>query len=511
MSKYRLPIWKEAPFIRIIIPFISGIVLGAYTGIQEKYWLAFVLVCFIVLLLQASAGLSHKFRFRYYFGFATNVLIVATGGFITELKNPFVNEDVIASQQGIYVVSLEEPPSEKKSSWKALSSIECIRDGNKDFYPETYLLIYFRKDSNLILPQYGSRIAFKKKTQKIQNFTPGSSFDYQRYCALKNIHYQVFLHTTEIIHLPGNSGNFLDNLLFTIQRWVVSVLQKNIAGKKEYGLAEALLIGYKNDLDKNLIQSYSNTGVVHVVAISGLHLGLIYFILNIIFGRVKGKVLKAVIIISGLWLFSLLAGGGPSVLRSALMFSIIVIGESFSKKSTVLNNLAVSAFLLLCFDPYWLWDLGFILSYSALLSIVMFMKPIYNVYISENRLLDAVWKVNAVTISAQILTLPVLLYYFHQFPNLFIITNFVAIPLSSIILIGEILLCVVSFIEPVAMFCGNLLTIAIKLMNGIVEYIDKLPFSSTKNIDINLIQVVLLYVFIALAADFVMIKHKSWQ
>ena len=149
---------------------------------------------------------------------------------------------------------------------------------------------------------------------------------------------------------------------------MINVLQKNIAGKKECGLAEALLIGYRNDLDKNLIQSYSNTGVVHVVAISGLHLGLVYFILTTICGRVKIKLLKAAIIISGLWLFSLLAGGGPSVLRSALMFSIIVIGESFSKKSTVMNNLAVSAFLLLCFDPYWLWDLGFILSYTELLA-----------------------------------------------------------------------------------------------------------------------------------------------
>lgn len=511
MRKYQLPYWKEAPFIRVIIPFIVGVVISYYTGIREKYWLATILFCLSIFLLHALTNLSNKFRFRYFIGFAVNILIVTTGGIITQVKSPFINQDVITAGPATYIVSLKEPPLEKKSSWKVMCNVEYIRKGNTDYHPETYLLIYIKKDSNLVLPQYGNRIAFRKKPEKIQNFIAGSSFDYQRYCALKNIHYQVFLKPSEIVYLPGNNANFVNKVLFTIQKWVVGILQKNIEGRRECGLAEALLIGYKNDLDKGLIQSYSNTGVVHVVAISGLHLGLIYFILNKICGRIKRKLLKLTIIITGLWLFSLLAGGGPSVLRSAVMFSTIIIGECFSKKSTVLNNLAVSAFALLCFDPYWLWDLGFILSYSALLGIVLFMKPVYNIYISENKLIDTVWKMNAVTISAQILTLPVHLYYFHQFPNLFILTNLIAIPLSSIILIGEIILCAVSIIEPIGILSGKILTLAIKLMNGIVEFIDRLPFSSTKNIDINLMQVVLLYVLIAFAYDFVLIKHKSWQ
>ena len=193
------------------------------------------------------------------------------------------------------------------------------------------------------------------------------------------------------------------------------------------------------------------------------------------------------------------------------MFSTIVIGNAVTRKSSILNNLAVSAFFLLCYDPYWLWDLGFILSYAALLSIVLFMKPIYNLYISENRIIDTIWKLNAVTISAQILTMPVLIYYFKQFPNLFIITNFLAIPLSSIILTGEIILCLVYFIEPLALLCGRLLSQLIKMMNGIVEYLDSFPFSSTRNIHVNYLQVVLLYVFIAFTASWMMSKHKSWQ
>jgi competence protein ComEC len=514
MKKYHLPFWKDAPFTRIILPFIAGITISYYTGIDEKIYLVIIVGVLAVLTCYSRLKLELKFRFRYVNGILINLFITATGAYLAGIKNPF--QKIKLPQQGsmnemVYVISLVEPLSEKKSSWKALCRIEYIQNKNKIIYPGTNILLYIKKDSSLNHPEYGSRIAFKKQPERIKNFVTGSSFDYQRYCALKNIHYQIFLKPSDFIFLEGKNSDPVNKFLFKMQQWVIAVLKKNIRGDKECGLAEALLIGYKNDLDKNLIQSYSNTGVVHVVAISGLHLGLIYTILNMICRPFKRKFLRPIIILTGLWMFSLLAGGSPSVLRSAIMFSTMVIGETVSRKSSVLNNLAVSAFFLLCYDPYWLWDLGFILSYGALLSIVMFMKPVYEIYISENKIIDHIWKLNAVTISAQVLTLPVLIYYFNQFPNLFIITNFLAIPLSGIILTGEIVLCAVYFIEPIAMLCGKLLTLTIRLMNEIVEYIDGLPFSSTRNIHINFMQVVLLYVFIGFAASWLMNKHKSWQ
>jgi competence protein ComEC len=297
-----------------------------------------------------------------------------------------------------------------------------------------------------------------------------------------------------------------------VQSRIIDILRKNIPQKKECGLAEALLIGYKNDLDRSLLQAYSNTGVVHVVAISGLHLGLIFSILNYLCKPIKhsnrGRILRVVIILAGLWLFSLLAGGSPSVLRSAVMFSSIVIGEYFSKRPSIYNNLASSAFFLLCYDPYWLWDLGFILSYSALISIVLFMKSVYNVFIFKNKILDNIWKLNAVTIAAQILTMPVLLYYFKQFPNLFIITNFVAVPLSSIILLGELILCAIHFIQPAALLLGKLLLVLIKFLNDSVEYIDSLPYSTTNGLSINFLQMIVLYLVIGLTWYMFQGKHN---
>jgi competence protein ComEC len=221
-----------------------------------------------------------------------------------------------------------------------------------------------------------------------------------------------------------------------------------------------------------------------------------------------GRWLKLPVMLSGLWLFSLLAGGAPSVLRSAVMFSSIILGESLTRRSSIINNLSASAFFLLCFDPYWLWDIGFQLSYAALLSIIIFMKPVYGLFIFKNKIADTIWKLNAVTLSAQVLTVPVSIYYFHQFPNLFLITNFIAVPLSSGILAGEIILCLLSFTTPMAAGLGWVLTLLIRLMNGCVQFLDSFPFSTWSGLDITFTQLVLLYVFIGAMGGLLLLKNK---
>jgi competence protein ComEC len=512
MNKYHIPYWKDAPFIRIIIPFICGIATGYYLAVPERLCCVLSIIFLTILFAYAFLNIELKFRFRYAIGMIINFFLLSTGAHIAAIKNPFKNADCIpTSNEGVYIVTLLEPLSEKKSSWKALCALESIRTADAVAMPSANLLLYIKKEGGIKLPHYGNRLAFKKPPERIKNFAEGSAFDYVRYCALKNIHYQVFLKPSDIILLEGENKSPLHEFLFKTQHWVISILQQYIIAEKECGLAEALLIGYKNNLDRKIIQSYSNTGVVHVVAISGLHLGLVYSILSLMCKPFKRKPMRSLIILTGLWLFTLLAGGSPSVLRSAVMFSSLVIGENVARRSSVINNLSVSAFFLLCYDPYWLWDLGFILSYSALLSIVLFMKPLYNIYISENKIIDMAWKLNAVTISAQVLTFPVLIHCFGQFPNLFIITNFLAVPLSSLILLGEIALCAIYFVEPMAKFFGFILTKLIRLMNGIVEYVDNLPYASTKNIHLGIPQVVLLYVFIAFACHWLAGKHKSWQ
>ena len=217
---------------------------------------------------------------------------------------------------------------------------------------------------------------------------------------------------------------------------------------------------------------------------------------------------KPLIILAVLWLFSLLSGAAASILRAAVMFSFIVIGESFDRRTNMYNTLAASAFCLLIYNPYFLWDVGFQLSYTAVLSIVLFMKPVYKWFYLKNKLLNSIWQLNAITLSAQVLTLPIILYYFHQFPNLFLFTNFVAVPLSGFILYGELLLLVISKIPLLNIFTGKTVWFLITQMNGFIERTDRLPYAVSGNIQVSLLQTILLYVSIFLFAWWLLQKKK---
>jgi len=497
---------KEAPFVRLVIPFIAGIATEYYNSIPLMVTDIIIFTCFAGLFVFSFTKLSFRFRYDWLYALLLNGILFFFGCLITALNNHEKDaqqlQELSASGAPI-IVSIKEPLSEKPKSFKALT---------KSTHLSTGILIYFRKDTALQQPKYGDRIAFVKPLSPIQNLPAFGTFDYKKYCTLKNIHYQVFLKPNEFIVLDGKDINQFALFLFNIQHWVIETIRKYIPGKKESGLAEALLIGYKDDVDNNLMKSYSNTGVIHVVAISGLHLGLIYILLKYLcypFAR-KNKLLTAIIIISGLWIFSLLAGGSPSVLRSAVMFTFIVAGESFSRSTSIYNNLAASAFFLLCYNPYWLWDLGFQLSYFALLSIVIFQKPVYHLIIFKNKMADHIWKLNAVTLSAQILTTPVCIFYFNQFPNLFLITNFIAVPVSSIILIGEIALCAVCYFPAVAGFTGTCLHHLIWFMNSSVELLGSFSFSVTNNVQLNFPQLIAAYSFILLISLWLLGKDKNF-
>ncbi|MEJ7914404.1 MAG: ComEC/Rec2 family competence protein, partial [Chitinophagaceae bacterium] len=245
--------------------------------------------------------------------------------------------------------------------------------------------------------------------------------------------------------------------------------------------------------------------------ISGLHLGIIYYILLLLTKPLRGKnlvVLRLILILAGLWTFSFLAGAQPSVLRSAVMFSALAWSTVIHRRSAAYNTLALSAFLLLWYNPYWLWDVGFQLSYLAVLSILIFYRPLYAFHYFPNKGVNFLWKGIAATLAAQLLTLPVSIYHFNQFPLLFFVANVFAVPLSSLILIGEIVLCTLSFLHPIASVLGWLLEWLIAVMNAAVEHLNTIRFAVWKGLSVSLLQMALLYVVIAAAGCWLLEKTR---
>jgi competence protein ComEC len=405
------------------------------------------------------------------------------------------------------VALLEEPLVEKRKSFKAICS--TISDNQKKKF-----IVYFEKTQRLKdSVGYGSAICFEQPLQPIRNSGNPGSFKYDEYCLRQGISHQVYLSAGNYKILPLKDERWWRRWIFNCRRSVVDLIQHNIEGKEEQGLAEALLIGYKDDLDRTLVSAYSNTGVVHVIAISGLHLGIIYTILLFLTRPLEKRKLfwsRFLLVVAGLWIFSFIAGAQASVLRSAIMFTFIAAGTLCNRRSPIINTLALSALVLLCWDPYLMWDVGFQLSYTAVLSLVLFFKPVYNWLFIRNKFLDQIWKLSAVTISAQILTLPLTIYYFHQFPLLILLTNLIAIPLSTIILIGEILLVAFSWWPLVSSALGWIITIIIRWMNQLICFADDLNLVLS-GLVINKPQVLLLYLFTGSLAVYFLQQKKKWS
>lgn len=479
------------------------------------WWLVLAINC-IVLLGFFFIPFFNRYRLSFLSGIIVSVVFAAAGALLTHRKDIRNNNRWLGNyykdNNGV-VVALNEPLAEKTKSYKANATVSHLLQDGKAIPVKGNIIIYFKKDSALRGLEYGSQLLFKKPLQEIKNSGNPGGFDYNRYCLFQGITHQVFLQPGDFKLLDGKKQHWFRSFIYSSREKVLSILRKNIPGDREPGLAEALLIGYKNDLEQSLVQSYTNTGVVHIIAISGLHIGLIYWLLVQLLKplqkRRKLKWLRPVLIITGLWLFSLLAGAQPSVLRSALMFTCIVLGDGLTRKTSIFNTLAFSAFILLCINPFWLWDVGFQLSYAAVLSIIIFLKPIYNWFYIKNKALDFIWKLNAVTLAAQVLTVPLSIWHFHQFPNYFLLTNFVAVPLSSIILLGEIFLCAFAWIPALASLTGKLLSWMIGLMNTWIEKVESLRFSLLDGLQVSIWQAALLMIFAAGISYWLMEKAKK--
>lgn len=420
-------------------------------------------------------------------------------------------------KEGSYLlVRIDEPPVEKNKSFKADGYVEAVINNDTVTSCHGKILLYFSKDSFRHNLHYGNRILLNKKLQAIKNSGNPGAFNYQRYAAFQQTFHNVFLKEKDWQKLNGNSegSSWFRQFIFDARAYVLSVLRNKVqAAKDELGIAEALLIGYTNDLDKDLVQAYSNTGVVHVIAISGMHLGLIYIMLLWLFAKIPGlkksKWAQALLVLACLWIFSLLTGGSASVIRSAVMFTFITLGKTiFSRQSSIFSSLAASAFVMLCYNPYYLWDVGFQLSYLAVIGIVVFQKPVYNCLFIKSKWADKLWQLMAVSIAAQLLTFPVCIYYFHQFPNLFLLTNIIAVPLSAIILYAEILLVAFSWIPFAGEWLGKLVAFLVWIMNKAILWFNDLSFAVWDRIPATVISTWLLYAIVAGFGAWLINKNK---
>ncbi|WP_160714583.1 ComEC/Rec2 family competence protein [Chitinophaga solisilvae] len=497
--------WKRVPFVRLIVPLVAGITAQLFIPVS-LYWL-------LLMIVMAAAGLwmfrRLPLQYRYSAGFAPGVLLfvllysagavrVYTGD-IRHRKGYFAN---VADSSACLLVQIAEPLQEKTRSRKTVLSVIAVCHGKKTVPAKGRILAFFSRDSSSALLRYGDRLLIAKMPVTIRSSGNPGTFDYKAWCAAQQICHQWYLQPADYRLLPEKDRSILTGALLQAKDYCLHTLKKYTGEGPEAGMAEALLIGYRQDLDKDLVQSYSNTGIVHVIAISGMHLALLYgtllWLLRWLPQRRLADAGRAAVVITILWAFALLTGASASVLRSAVMFTGITIGRFVLQRPAVTyNTLAASAFLLLWYDPWMVTDAGFQLSYLAVLSILLFYQPLFRLLYFPQKWLEYIWQMIAVSLAAQVLTLPVSIWYFHQFPNYFLPANLIAVPLSTVVIYGEIVLLLVSPFPPLAVWTGTAIRYLIMYMNACVHWLGTLPYALIKNMHLSLAQTCWLYLLIA--------------
>lgn len=454
--------------------------------------------------------LNQNFKLRSFFGITIYLISFTAGYVISSVQN--IEEDVDYSNS-LIIGEILGSPELKEKTVKTTIKIQGIKlkTGWKSADEKAVLFIEKNKTSTAL--QAGNYIAINPTLKEIPPPSNPNQFDYRKYLSYHLISQQAYLNSNDWKLVSQTNSNSILNYASKLRTKLIAILEKKL-DHEELGIASALILGYKNNIDAELKSAYSNAGVMHVLAVSGLHVGLIYMIFNYmlkLLDRNKyGKLLKAVLLILVLWSYAIITGLSPSVMRAATMFSFITVAQSLKRTPNFFNTLSASALLLLIIQPNLVMDVGFQLSYCAVIGIVLMQPFIKNLISSRYYLINKIWEITSVSIAAQIATFPLGLFYFHQFPNYFLVANLVVIPLAVIILylgISSLLLSTIPYISDVFFV---LLSKSIWALNKCITIIDSWVYAITENIRFEITDVILTYLIIAFTICLVAYRKFKW-
>lgn len=491
--------YKKIPFFRIAGSVLIGILIDELNALSVLSWL--VIICSSIFIVSAFYFFTPALSWRigYIKGIAIILMLCSFGGICNQLRSP-KNRNHTIDNYPFHGLFINEEGKHTKTNTRYEVDIFSIDKNKFHFLSKGYLYTYPTKVKTI--KQGDFLITNNRVREIVQKNNPGA-YNFARQSSLKGIFYTININDTLEYELLNHQKNRLKTFIEKSRTKITTLLKNSLNNDKTIGLAEAMLIGFRDDIDKELLSSYINTGVVHIIAISGMHLGLIFLIINfftkILIGKKRTAVSGILITIPILWLFSLLTGGSASVIRSAIMLTIILISTFLKKSSNGLNTLLASAFILFVDNPCIVYDLGFQLSYAAVLSILIFDPLIKKLVYVKNIIVKKGWEMISITLAAQILTTPISIYYFHQFPILFLFTNLVAIPLSSVILLSEIALCFFWQIGIPVNAIANIINTLITFLNNYIHYMEKIPFGMIKHIYFGVSSMLLMYGLIFVA------------
>ena len=364
-----------------------------------------------------------------------------------------------------------------------------------------HVLLNIEKDSMLLLFHPGDLVFLKNKFQDTKSSLNPHQFNYKNYLAKQGIHQQVYATKKELLLLDQTSTSFL-GFIAALRLKIQQSLQQYEFSEDELAVMNALLLGQRQEISKELSDNYSKAGAIHILAVSGLHVGIILLILSFLLKPIervnKGKLIKLVLVILFLWFFAVLAGMSASVTRAVTMFSAIALGKFFNKRNAVEHSLIFSMFIILLWKPLFLFDVGFQLSYTAVFGIIWVQPVLYQLWKSNFFIVDKGWQLITVSVAAQLGVLPISLFYFHQFPGLFFISNLIIIPFLGVILGLGLVVLVLSYMSILPLFLEGFYGDVISILNNVVAFVARQEKFLFSEISFSVIKMIFFYLLIIL-------------
>ena len=496
---------REIPFLRICVPLCLGIFSGLYIhpGLPA---------CIILIIISLS-GLIISFFYNKrltdtIFGVAFFILVFNLGLIMFTLYKGSISD--LEPEKTIFSGVLTDYPENKTNSvMLSVKLNQILSDATAESVTGS-IILYHRKDglTESFLP--GDQVLFGCTPVAISNMGNPYEFDYKFYMESRGIKYFAFTGKEDFLQVKSPPHRKLRYKALIIRNKIISMYEKRGISGERLALVSAITLGEKSQLDPEQKQNFIKAGVMHIMAVSGLHAVILsLFVLNILFFLKKRyNLLRVGIAVAFLWAFAFVTGLTPSVLRATLMFSFLQAGNLMKRPVNGINSVLASAFVLIMIRPPVIFEAGFLLSYSAVLFIIGFYRELYNKFSFRNKLADLIWQSAAVTIVAQAGTLPLTIMLFNRFPVWFLLTNIIIVPVSSLLIITGCLVPATYFIKPLSLFLAK----GIDKLTWLTEYLTSkaasLPFSTVDGIGLTTTECILLISALTLAAHFLLKKPR---
>lgn len=477
--------FADFPFLRYLFFFALGILLSAAIPEAEPQLLLWILailwVFYAVFLGRPSFWSPLPISFLAY------LLLMGLGAFVSLQASQQTQKREMPWGEGTgYLAEVQRYDLPKANSSENLLSVIGIKEG-QSWRPQQALVLVYHQLNTPLVP--GQVIWVPKNPESLAPPSFPNEFDYKGYLASKGIHFRQFLGKNLLV-LPVPQAYQLKFTLEHLRHYFAQVIDRYVIRPESKQIALALLLGQKESLGKEVKQAYAATGTQHILAVSGLHVAIIYSILllPLTYFKQEGHALRKIylLLVMGLiWIYALMTGFSPSVVRAVVMFSLVTLGQMRKRKPSIWNILSFSALLLLVLDPGVRTDLGFQLSYLAVAGIVGLQPLILQLWSPPNRVLDYFWQMAAVTLAAQLITSPLTIHYFHAFPSYFLLANLLIVPLSYLILCAGVPFLLLAWVPFLGRVLGSIVDFLLLLQNEVTYRIQDLPTALWQGIHLS--------------------------